>query len=125
MSKTTATTICIIAALTFSLLLDETAALDLLLGNREPGDKLLQKSRMYDAIRDPEGPAILWKVLTGDGKSTISQLVIRDRTQGCGTVVPINGGPGSKFVVLQLISAKENPSSWDCTSDYSVEIYGL
>lgn len=116
----------IIVVAILSLLVPFSTAEDVILGRRIPGDRLLQKSRLYDSKADPDGPAVLWKVLVGDGSSKISQLVIRDQAlQVCGLVVPVNGGPGFNFVALQLVSQPKDPSGYVCSSDYAVEMYGL
>lgn len=56
--------------------------------------------------------------MTGDGYATITELKIIPKKSDCGTVVPVNGGPGSSFVVLQV----DLPSH--CYSYIDIEIYG-
>ena len=106
----------------FALALSKVHGETLKLGVRTSDDRPLQ--RLHLTTQDP-GPGYRlgaidkMQVLPGENGAIISQLVIEDRsTTRCATATPINGGPGSSFVVLRIVAPDE------CVIDYMIELYG-
>lgn len=88
------------------------------LGTRLPHDRYL--GAVSISRTKTETPMDTYKIMNaGEVTSTISEMRIIEKANGCATAVPINGGPGSNFVVLHFIAPP------NCDVDYTVELYGV
>lgn len=107
--------------LTLTLLISSSPAEDLLLGSRVNHDRLLQKIQLTSNFYGSGHTSALdtKRVFAGDGRSKITELRVIEQSTGCASAIPINGGPGTVFVVLQVTAPA------DCRVDYTVELYGI
>ena len=105
----------------FALALSQGYGGTLKLGVPESGDQPLQRLHLTMPVPGPDerlGAVFEMRTLQGPQGAIISQVVIEDRASGCATATPINGGPGSTFVVLRIVAPK------DCSIDFMFEVYG-
>ena len=87
------------------------------LGNRESGN--LMETR-HVSSNGGYGSIDSTIIIPGNGVSIIKKLVIIDKSESrCASAVPINGGPGSNFVVMTFKAAATCKDG----VDYKIEIY--
>lgn len=93
----------------------------LIVGGPGPNDRIIQQYFLLTSPSSPNSTETQTSkyVINGDGYTRISQMKVYDRSVGqCAYAVPVNGGPDSTFVVLEVTALP------NCRVNYTVELYG-
>lgn len=93
---------------------------DIVIGSRVSHDQYLGRSWVGSQEHRPLTVAVdeYMFMNPNNGNAKISQLKIKNKGDKCGVAVPINGGPGSNFVIVHFIAPP------NCLVDIEVELYG-